>query len=80
MTVHELISKLEEVSMGDPDLDVEIRVLTGTREIESELLEDARAGETIITETCIDEYIEDISVGKTECGGHKKVCITADAG
>ena len=79
MTVHGLMSKLAEVSAGDPDLEVEIRVL-GNIEVRSELLEDVKSGEEILTDAFLDDYVEDISVGITECGGRKKVCITADAG
>lgn len=78
MTVHELMSKLAEVSAGNPDLEAEVRVIAD-REILSELSEDAKAGEEILTEAHFDEYIEDICVGASECGGHKKVCITANA-
>lgn len=80
MTVHELMSKLAEVSMEDPDMEVEVHAVTGIREIESEITEDANAGDSILTETFLDEYAEDISVKKSNVGGHEKVCITADCG
>lgn len=73
------MSKLTEASAGDPDSEVEVRVLADM-EIISELSEDVKAGEEILTEAHFDEYTEDICVGISECGGHKKACITADVG
>lgn len=80
MTVHGLMSKLAEVSRGNPDLDVEIHVKTGMRKIEAELQEDVKAGESVMVEHFLNEYCEDISLSKSEVSGHEKICITADCG
>lgn len=80
MTVYELMSELKEVSHRDPDMEVEIHVSTGARNIKAEISEDAKAGDSISVAAYFDEYCEDISVSETETGGRKKVCIMADCG
>lgn len=72
MTVHGLMSKLAEVSHGNPDLEVEIHVSTGVRNIKAEMSEDAKAGDSISVAAYFDEYCEDISVFEAETGGARK--------
>lgn len=80
MTSYELISKLIEVSKGNPNMEVEIRAITGVRKIDFEMQEDAKTGDSVTAYTYFDEYCEDFFAGESEVCGHRKVCITADFG
>lgn len=77
MKVIELMSELAEASHGNPDLEVEIHVAAEKWSVEAEMSEDVKAGESIITESVIDAYAEEFTVEQSECGGRKKICISA---
>lgn len=74
MTALNLMNKLNELAGENPDIEVEVRVIS-ERDIEAEMTERADAGEEIIVDGSFDEYTEDFSLEMSKCGCAEKICI-----